>query len=95
MAEPDPTGKRLSAAIIARIGDFIVKAIQLRRVFLDRRTRSHFFRDLREKKHVAAIVKKRENWKARSLRRRQKSSRARVMARYQRRRITGFHRLAS
>ncbi len=92
MTKRDPTGKGLLSVIIARVGDLVVTAIRLWRVFLDRRTRHGFLRDRRKKKHAAAVVKKRADWKARSLRRTQRFSRFRVMARYHRRRITGYHR---
>ena len=92
MSKRDPEKKGPLSALLGRVGDLIVTAIRTWRIVLDRRTRHDFFREKQEEKRAAAVVRKLENWKARSLVRTPRFSRLRVFARYLRRRVTGFHR---
>ncbi len=80
------------AAVFTRVGDFIITAIPLWKILRDRQALRRILENRREKKHFGAVEKKREEWKARSTIEEKTFSRLRVLARFFRRRFTGFHR---
>jgi len=92
MAKRTEPRKGLIPSIFDRLGDFIITSIRLWKILRSRRSRRIFFHQRKEKQRATALLKKRQDWKARRPKKTKEFFRIHVLARLQRRRLTGFHR---
>jgi len=92
MAKRTEPRKGLIPSIFDRLGDLIITVIRLWKILRSRRSRRIFFHQRKKKQRAAALLKKREDWKTRRPRSKKKFFRIHVLARLQRRGLTGFHR---